>query len=271
MKKVVLTQTNIFMGKKHKIFIIIITVLTIFISLILTHTKKNKTYPIHNIYEYATVKYGNATFDTAKIKPENVGLLTFNYKDKEGNKIADIRSLKMQKDKLIFATNGGIFSEAYKPLGLYIENGEMVSEINTSMGEGNFYLHPNGIFLIENNQTKIIKTNKYQSSPDISFAIQSGPVLIADNKINSSLNKDSENKYIRSGVGIDKDGNTIFAISNQPVNFYKFANFFKKELNCANALYLDGAISEMYIPEHREDTQEKFGVIIGITNKNEGF
>ena len=53
---------------------------------------------------------------------------------------------------------------------------------------------------------------------------------------------------MRSGIGVSDDS-VIFAISEQPVNFYEFATFFRDVLNCSSALYLDGVISRMYLPD----------------------
>lgn len=217
--------------------------------------------------KYSTLEVNKSSFDVVKIASENIGVLKFYYKNKDGQRFDTINDLKRQKEGLIFATNGGIFSKTNEPLGLYIEKGEKISNINTYTGEGNFYLQPNGVFLIKRQVANIIETKKYQDEPGISFAIQSGPLLVIENKINSYFNKNSQNKYIRSGVGTDQEGNVFFAISNQPVTFYEFASLFTDELNCNSALYLDGAISEMYIPEYRENTKEKFGVIIGIVEK----
>jgi uncharacterized protein YigE (DUF2233 family) len=56
---------------------------------------------------------------------------------------------------------------------------------------------------------------------------------------------------LRNGVGIisknTKSKIVVLAISDSKVNFYDFALLFKEILGCENALYLDGAISKMYI------------------------
>jgi len=65
-------------------------------------------------------------------------------------------------------------------------------------------------------------------------------------------------------VGILPNNKVIFAISTDFVNFYDFAEYFKN-MGCSNALYLDGAVSQMYLPEkNREQMTGDFGVIIGI-------
>ena len=94
-------------------------------------------------------------------------------------------------------------------------------------------------------------TTKAYQSEEIKpkFALQSGPMLVVNGKINKELSPNSKSRYIRSGVGILDAEKVVFAISKKPVRFYDFAALFAKKLNCKNALYLDGFISEMYLPE----------------------
>lgn len=55
-------------------------------------------------------------------------------------------------------------------------------------------------------------------------------------------------------------------MSKTEVNFYDFANYFKK-LGCKNALYLDGFVSRTYLPEQNfKQMDGDFGVIIGVTS-----
>jgi uncharacterized protein YigE (DUF2233 family) len=57
----------------------------------------------------------------------------------------------------------------------------------------------------------------------------------------------------------------MFAISRKEVSFYDFALYFKNS-GCRNALYLDGFVSRMYLPEKNiEHLDGEFGVIIGVT------
>ncbi len=215
------------------------------------------------IFEYKNIKLNNTTFNIVKITPENLSHLKTYYKTEPNNPYITINNLN-QNSNFNFATNGGIFSPKYEPLGLFIQNNQTLFPLNTKEGAGNFFMQPNGVFFIKNNHPKITETKKFETSPTISTAIQSGPLLVINNQINSLFNPESKSKYIRNGVGVDKNGNTFFAISTKPVTFHQFASLFKNELNCPNALYLDGAISEMYIKNHQENTNQKFSVIIGI-------
>lgn len=219
-------------------------------------------------FKFSTITFNNKFFDVVKVDFENISLIKFYYKNSDGHKIENITQLKSllssQGKELMFAMNGGIFAEDFKPLGLYIENGKKISEINLNEGEGNFYLKPNGIFVIQNNFAKIVKSESYKNSSDDLFVVQSGPLLLIDNKINSNFKENSENKYIRNGVGVTEDGNVFFVIFDEPVTLHDFTLFFKNQLHCMNALYLDGTISEMYISDEREKTENNFSVIIGI-------
>jgi uncharacterized protein YigE (DUF2233 family) len=54
-------------------------------------------------------------------------------------------------------------------------------------------------------------------------------------------------------------------ISDAPVNFHRFARFFRDGLGVANALYFDGNISRLYAPElGRHDVGFPLGPIVGL-------
>jgi uncharacterized protein YigE (DUF2233 family) len=52
-------------------------------------------------------------------------------------------------------------------------------------------------------------------------------MLVVDGEINSLFQSGSINLNIRNGVGILPNNDVIFAISNEEINFYDFAKFFK--------------------------------------------
>jgi uncharacterized protein YigE (DUF2233 family) len=195
--------------------------------------------------------------------------IRFYWKDEKGRIFGSIRELKKWTNekglKLAFAMNGGMFMKDQTPLGLYIENGETLRKLNTSSGRGNFYIRPNGIFYItKSNQAGICKTSEFINNGLIKYATQSGPMLVIDGKINSVFKKNSTSRNIRNGVGILPGNKIICAISKGKINFYEFALFFEKS-GCKDAMYLDGIISQAYMPENKvRQKGGKFGVIIGV-------
>jgi uncharacterized protein YigE (DUF2233 family) len=61
------------------------------------------------------------------------------------------------------------------------------------------------------------------------------------------------------------NNDVIFVMSKTKINFYDFANYFKK-LGCKNALFLDGFVSRTYLPEKNwKQIDGNFGVIIAVT------
>ncbi|HCM34719.1 phosphodiester glycosidase family protein [Chryseobacterium sp.] len=196
--------------------------------------------------------------------------LKFYWKNDKNEILKSIDHLKNEveakNEKLVFAMNGGMFEPDQSPKGLYIEDFKILKSIDTLQGSGNFYLQPNGVFYVnQNNQPGISETKKYIQNTGIKYATQSGPMLLMDGKINPIFQKDSKNLNIRNGVGILENGEIIFAMSKKEVNFYSLAELFK-ERGCKNALYLDGYVSRAYLPEKNWIQKDgNFGVIIGVT------
>lgn len=197
--------------------------------------------------------------------------LKFYWKNKEDSIIKTFKNLKTEvennKETLIFAMNGGMFKKDFSPQGLYIEEGKTITPLDTiNKGFGNFYLQPNGLFLITKNGVAIISQKKgLENYNDIYYATQSGPMLVIDGKLHSKLNKGSSNLNIRNGVGLLPNGTLLFAMSKEKINFYDFASFFKNK-GCLNALYLDGFVSKTYLPSKKmSQLKGNFGVIIAET------
>jgi uncharacterized protein YigE (DUF2233 family) len=73
----------------------------------------------------------------------------------------------------VFAMNGGMYKPDNSPQGLYIENREVAASLDTTTGNGNFYLKPNGIFYITLSQTSLgiefLIIGKLKDVPDSPF------------------------------------------------------------------------------------------------------
>jgi uncharacterized protein YigE (DUF2233 family) len=144
-----------------------------------------------------------------------------------------------------------------------------MSPLNTKSGNGNFYLKPNGVFYITTDNAPVIcDTKDFNNNGKIKYATQSGPMLVIDGKIHTEFKEGSKNLNIRNGVGILPDNSVVFAMSKIEINFYDFANYFKR-MGCKNALYLDGFVSRTYLPEQNwTQTDGNFGVLIGVTTNS---
>lgn len=176
------------------------------------------------------------------------------WKDEKGKLYRDFKRLgshlKAQKREMTFAMNAGIFNPEQAPVGLYIEQGKELRPIDLKEGRGNFYLKPNAVFYIdEDDKAGVVTSEKYKEAvagKTIRYATQSGPQLLIDGEIHPAFTEGSVNQTIRNGVGVIDEHTVVFAISQTSVSLYEFASFFREEYGCRNALYLDGAISQIY-------------------------
>jgi len=192
------------------------------------------------------------------------------WKNDKGEIINSFENLKKhvesKKQTLLFAMNAGMYKRDYSPQGLFIEEQKIISPLDTSSGGGNFYLKPNGVFYITtDNVAKVCSTTDFVNNGKVKYATQSGPMLIINGAIHPEFKQGSKNLNIRNGVGILSNNKIIFAMSKSEINFYDFATYFKS-LGCKNALYLDGFVSRVYLPEKNwVQTDGNFGVMIGVT------
>ena len=175
--------------------------------------------------------------------------------------------LKAKQERLVFAMNAGMYHKDRAPVGLYIDETGQRGRLQTKASYGNFGLLPNGVFHISNSGMAVTETKAFKAknlSPN--YATQSGPMLVIDDQLHPKFMKDSTSKRIRNGVGVSADGTTVyFALSDQPVNFHRFASLFKDELKTSNALYLDGTISRMFdAASGRRDFGAAMGPIVGV-------
>ena len=179
-------------------------------------------------------------------------------------KFAHIQKMLPTCEQLSFAMNAGMYHPDFQPVGLYVEEGKEIVELNEAQGFGNFFMQPNGV-LAWNDKYAVIKTTTDYKSMRFKprFATQSGPMLVYKGQVNRQFLADSNSLKIRNGVGV-RNNQLYFVISQQRVNFYQFAQFFKQNLKIDNALYLDGSISSLYSSQtKRHDKTFNLGPIVG--------
>ncbi len=192
-------------------------------------------------------------------------------KDEAGTPLTSFRRLAQalgaRAEQLAFATNAGMFREDYSPVGLMVVDGRQIHRLNLASGFGNFYMKPNGVFLVSSAGARIVETSAYRSlEPPAILATQSGPLLVQAGTINPNLNPQGTSRLIRNGVGVIGADRVVFAISEDPVSFYEFARLFRDALQCPDALYLDGNVSSLYVRSlGRDDERVPLGPIIGVT------
>ncbi len=167
--------------------------------------------------------------------------------------------------RIAFAMNAGMFDPKGVPIGYYVEDGIQQVSLNRRAGPGNFHMQPNGVFYGDAAGWHVAATDDFVADKPahVRFATQSGPMLVIKGQLHPGISPNGTSLQIRNGVGVAADGSAWFAISDDAVSFGRFARLFRDRLNCAQALYLDGAVSRLWDPvSARQDSGAGLGPIV---------
>lgn len=204
-----------------------------------------------------TLEYEGALYHVYRVPLSQQSRLHLRWLDEAGKPLSNFGALQQQLDregkKIAFTTNAGIYERGPKPCGLTICDGKELVPLNLAEGEGNFFLKPNGVFYLDDQQGPGIVTASEYPSLTIKprLANQSGPLILRKGVIHPAFNVNSPNMRQRSAVGVvAKTKEIVFVMSGREdrvkgrVTFHQLARLFL-HLGCQDALYLDGDISQM--------------------------
>jgi uncharacterized protein YigE (DUF2233 family) len=224
--------------------------------------------PVCDAHSFEGSRFTVCTFDS---RTEKLRLV---WKNAQGQAIRTIPRLKKalgpDAARLRFMMNAGMYESDGSPVGLYVENGATLNPLNTRDADGNFYLKPNGVFSLDGDGTVRVETTEAFAARGGApvFATQSGPMLLIGGKLHPQISQDGPSRLIRNGVGIRDAHTALFVISDDPVSFGRMARFFRDALGCADALFLDGTISTLWVPRDRRVTGGKdIGPMILVFDK----
>jgi uncharacterized protein YigE (DUF2233 family) len=227
--------------------------------------------PAQNAVVSRQVRFENSSFLVVDVNLQRAKL-ELHWRNPAGNPFLNFAALEdyltANGQRLLAVMNAGIFETNSRPLGLHIERGQILRRLNSRRsGYGNFYLQPNGIFYLEKTasgtRARLQSTVAFERdhptirelgrNTQILEATQSGPMLVVDGKLNSAFKANSGNRLIRNAIGVQSlntqaSSRVVLVLTETPVNFHTLARFMRDQLECPNALYLDGNISNLYVP-----------------------
>lgn len=219
--------------------------------------------------ECTTAKVRDREYTTCRVASRKESLRLY-YEDEKGRCHGSFErlheALSAAGRTLLFAMNAGMFHADCRPVGLLIVDGRELAPVNRSSGTGNFFLQPNGVFLIDDHGPRVLATDEFRGQTPI-MATQSGPMLVHRGLIPSTaaFAAVSRSRRLRNGVCVPSKDEIALVISEDEVTFNEFATYFQRELGCAEALYLDGSISSLYAPAlRRADARAPLGPMLAI-------
>lgn len=214
---------------------------------------RSEATPVARALQSNRTIFADKTYVLCRFDPRTVDLRITPFGKVDGFGFAEMqRRLQARNQTLLLAMNAGMYHPDKQPVGLLVLNGEERTPLNQRQGSGNFYLPPNGVFGVTRQGAAFILptpdfARRYPDASGLSLATQSGPMMLVDGQINRQFTQGSSNLHFRNAVGITREGEVIFALSEQRVNFYEFSQFLLQQ-GCTDALYLDGVVSRMYLP-----------------------
>lgn len=196
------------------------------------------------------------TFDAASIR--------MYWKDSKGIPYMTFERLLKTNKNIEFITGVGKFSGEFSSTGLFIENGQLVHPIKTVQNSKvNLEIQPYGVFQINAAGASIAPLQAKRAYKNAIWAIQSGPMLLMDGRINAAL--PNRTKTLRNGVGIKKNGKVYFACMEASMR--EFAEHFQKE-DCLNALILESEHPDVWYRGNSRKKFNRFGPMIVVEKSN---
>lgn len=223
-----------------------------------------------NAVEYSTVTHAGKKFTICRVDFRKDSLQLF-LRDEAGTPLKSFERLNQwltgKQQKLVFAMNGGMYHGNMSPVGLCVIDGKEFAPLNLAKAEGNFFLKPNGVFLISDHGARVIVSEEYPALREkVMLATQSGPLLLRNGRMHPAFKEGSKNILHRNAVGIVSPTEVVFAITEEPVNFHELATLFRDALKCQDALFLDGTVSSLHAEAlKRSDKKMDLGPMIGVT------
>ena len=138
--------------------------------------------------------------------------------------------------------------------------------------EGNFFLKPNGVFLVRDGKAEVVDTADYQTSMGVTYAVQSGPLLLKNGKTHPVFKGAQSSGFIGTVWEVRKDRTVVLVITEfrqeKYPTLHDFAELFRS-LGCEDALYLDGVISLMRGAADLTKKGNPFASMIAVVAEND--
>ncbi len=221
--------------------------------------------------EFSTVEIAGKRVTVCRVDVKKERLQLF-HRDENGQPFKRfdplVKWLGERGQTLTFAMNAGMYHRDYTAVGVSVADGKELTPLNSAAGVGNFFLKPNGVFLVSERGARVVETSEYPRLKErVLLATQSGPLLLHGGKMHPAFKEGSENRLFRNGVGVPSPDVALFAISEAPVNFHEFATMFRDVLHCPDTLFFDGTVSSLHAPKlKRSDFRIDLGPFIGVTD-----
>lgn len=229
--------------------------------------------------EFREMRSGGRLYQVVRVDLAHADVRLY-WKDDAGRPFGSLaaldRWLRGRGERLLAATNAGIFYRSRVPAGLHVERGAPpLRPLNTSPdpppgeGRGNFFAQPNGVFYIARSGTAHVDETSAaaRALPRMLEATQSGPLLL-HRGVPHPLRGDST--VSRNAIAVCSEREVALVFAPRGASIRELALFIRDELRCPDALYLDGSISGLRVPSVGVRKDGEYVGILGVTPRGPG-
>jgi len=234
----------------------------------------------HPGIRYQQIRFGPRLYQVVRVDLDRADVRMY-WKDERGQPFGSLgaldRWLAGRGQTLLAATNAGIFYRTRAPAGLHVERGQVLRPLNRSStpppgeAEGNFFSIPNGVFYIADDGTAHIRDTQGAAEAlaqgHIREGTQSGPLLLRGGRPHHLIGNP---RVARNAVAVCGPRRVILVAAPEGASIRELAQFIRSDLECLDALYLDGTISGLRVPSAKVDRDGEYVGIIGVTAKPSG-
>jgi len=219
---------------------------------------------------------GGARYHVVRVDLTRADLKMY-WRDEAGRPFGSLGALERwlgaRGERVLAATNAGIFYRTRLPAGLHVERGREMRPLNTvptpPAGEapGNFFYRPGGVFFIDGDgRAHITETGAARRSLGrMREATQSGPLLLLDGEPHWLVGR----AVSRNAVAVCSPTEVAMVFAPDGVSVRDLALFIRDELRCRDALYLDGTISGLSVPSARVRRDGSYVGILAATARRD--
>ncbi|MDA3812603.1 MAG: hypothetical protein PF518_19975, partial [Spirochaetaceae bacterium] len=126
------------------------------------YPQKELTISKNITFQANRILYDEMVYDVCIINPQKITLKITKSLNESGLSFSKLnKDLKNKDEILIFATNGGMYEKDRTQLGYYAEENKIYHDLNRTDGYGNFYMKPNGVFFLQDQNPQILETEDF--------------------------------------------------------------------------------------------------------------
>ena len=263
------TLFNVMTLSRRTWAILAVTGASLICAVIVTAWPREREPPPCAVHMFEGSRFTVCTYDARRdelrlVSRDADGAYLRSFERLDGHLGADVARLR-------FAMNAGMYNDTGAPIGLFVADRAQEHRIVLNDGPGNFHMMPNGVFWQdESGAVYVTPSDDYAASARTPlWATQSGPMLVIDGALHPRFQHDGPSRYVRNGVGVRDAQTAYFVISSGAVSFGRFARFFRDELGCDDALFLDGSVSSLWAPDiGRRDGNQELGPLIAVLERD---